>query len=316
MATTTTMSQHLAPGFREIVGTNLGGRESVYSTLLNMKSTERNYEDILNASGLPMATEKPELQPIQRYDPLEGSTKRVNMTVYAIGCEFSEEVWEDDLYKGNGSAIRDAGSGLADSLAELVEIQAHRFFNSEAFLTSAVPAFLRPLPDNVSTISLFSKVGHNPIAGGEAAAQTNQPTTDVDLTITSYRAGLVQFRRWRNDRNMRIPGFTSPQTLLVAPEGEYDAQEIVNSASRPDQSNPNVANVTKGKTAVKVSPYCDDTDAWFLLGAKHFLDFYWRWRPRMDSFDDRSSRAAVMVSYLRFGMIAKHWLGTYASSGG
>lgn len=315
MANTLGFSNHLAPGLREIVGTNLGGREMHYSAVMRVQTSVRNYEDWLAAAGMPMAAEKPELQPIPAFDPLEGSTKRQSHTTYGIGLELSEEVWEDDLYTGKGSALRDAANSLADSLAEVVEIEAHRMYNAEAFLTSAVPSFLRVLPDNVSTIALYSKAGHNPVAGGEVAAQTNQPGTDVDLTVTSFRAGLIAFRRWRDDRNKRIPGYTDARMLVVPPEMEYDAKEVVNSISRPDQPNPNVANVTKGAVSIHVDPYLDDTDAWFLIGGKHFLTFVWRWRPRMDNFDDRRARGAVFLAYQRFSKIAVHWIGTYASPG-
>lgn len=313
-ANTASFSNHLAPGIKEIVGTGLGGRESWYSRVCKVITSERNYEDYLAAAGLPMASEKAELQPIQSYDALEGSTKRMSHTVYGIGFEVSEEAWEDDLYKGKGSAIREAAGSLPDSLAEVVEIEAHRMFNSEAFLTSAVPDFLRPLPDNASTIALYSAVGHNPVTGGEVTAQTNQPAVAVDLTVTSYRAGRIAFKRWRDDRNKRIPAYTTPAKLIIPVELEYDAKEIINSTMRPDTAN-NVENVTKGGIEIVCDPYLDDTDAWFLQGAKHFVNFVWRWRPRMDNFDDRRSRGAVFLAYERFSKIATHWLGSYASPG-
>ncbi len=313
MAVTTSFAQHLAPGLREIVGTNLGGRVSFYSQVCDVETTSRNYEDYLAAAGLPIASDKPELNPIQSYDPLEGGTMRVTPSVTAIGFEVSEEAWEDDLYQGRGSALRDAANSLADSLAEVVEIQAHRLVNAEAFLTSAVPTFLRVLPDNLSTISLFN-TAHNPVAGGEAAAQANRPSTDVDLTLTSYRAGLTQFRKWRTDRNLRVPAYTKPRALLVSPDLEYDALEIVKSFNRPDTAN-RVENQSQNATSVIVDDYIDDADQWIILGQRHFLKFLWRWRPRMDSFDDRRARAAIHVAYQRFTRAAIHWLGVYGSPG-
>src|SRR5512139_1214952 len=255
MASTQGFASHLAPGIREVVGTNLMGRESYYSRLLKVETSARNYEGWLAASGLPAAPEKPELQAIQSYDPLEGGTKRLSHTVYAIGFEVSEEAWEDDLYAGKGSALRDAATGLADSLAEVAEIQGARFFNSEAWATATVATFARTLPDNSSTVGVYN-TAHGVIAGGEAGTQSNRPSTDVDLTVTSYRAGLTQFRKWKNDRNMRIPGFTEPAMLVVAPDSEWDAREILQSANRPDTAN-NVENVTKGATGLTVHPYMD-----------------------------------------------------------
>lgn len=313
MASTGQFSEHLAPGLREIVGTRLGGRESFYTRLLKVESSERNYEDYLAGAGMPIAVEKPEGQAIQTFDPLEGNKKRINHTVYGLGLEISEEAFDDDLYKGQGSALTAAGNGLADSLAEVAEIQAHRMFNAEAFLTTGVPGFLQPLPDASSSISIYS-TGHGPVAGGESGTQSNRPSTNVDLTVTSYRTGLTQFKRYKTDRNLRIPGVSFPNRLVVPPELEWDAKEIVGSSMRPDTAN-EVENVTRGMTEVIVDPYIDDTDAWFMLAPEHKLVFLWRKRPRMDSFDDRRTRSAIMLGYERFSLGAIHWLGTYGSPG-
>ena len=313
MAATGSFSEHLAPGLREIVGTNLGGREVHYSVLARVETSERNYEDFLAAAGLPIAVAKGEGAPIQAFDPLEGGTMRLSHTVYGIGVEISEEAWEDDLYAGKGSALREAGNSLADSMAEVVELQFHRMFGSEAFLTSAVPTHMRTLPDNAATVSIYN-TAHSAVSGGEAAAQSNKPTTNVDLTVTSYRAGLTQFRKWRDDRNKRIPGYTKPARLIVSEDLEWDALEILGSANRPDTAN-RVENVSKGRTSLHVDPYIDDTDAWFIQGQKHHKTFLWRWRPRMDSFDDRRSRIAIFLAYQRFSTGCPTWRGMYASPG-
>lgn len=313
MASTGQFAEHLAPGLREIVGTRLGGRESYYSRLLKVETSSRNYEDYLAAAGLPIAIEKPEGQPITVFDPLEGLKKRISHTSYGIGCEFTEEAMDDDLYKSSGSALTAAGNGLGDSMAEVVEIQAHRFFNAEAFLTSAVPDFLRPLPDYLSTVSVYN-TAHGPVAGGESGTQSNRPATDVDFTVTSFRTALAQFKRYRTDRNLRIPGVSFPNRLVVPPEVEYDAREILQSTNRPDTANL-VENVTRGAVQIIVDPYLDDTDAWFLLAPEHNLVFLWRKRPQMDSFDDRWTRTAVMLMWQRFSMAAVHWIGTYGSRG-
>lgn len=313
MATTGQFSEHLAPGLREIVGTRLGGRETIYSQLDNVETSARNFEDYLAGAGLPIATLKEEGDDIVAFDPLEGNKLRISHEVYGIGFEISEEADDDDLYKASGSALTEAGNGLADSLAEVVEIQGNRFFNTEAFATSAVVNFMRTLPDNASTISVFN-TAHNPVAGGESGTQSNRSSTDADLTVTSFRTALIQFKRYKNDRNLRVPAVSFPNRMVVPPDLEFDAQEILGNPTRPDSAN-QIANVTRGKVTLIVNPYMDDTDMWILLAPKHWLTFLWRKRPQMDSFDDRRSRTAVFLGWERFGKAAVHWLGTYGSTG-
>ena len=302
---TGSFSEHLAPGLRAIIGTNLKGRESFYSKFYNIMSSNRNYEDDLAAAGLPIAAAKPQGQPIVAYDPLEGDTKRVTFETWGIGFEVTEEAWDDDLYSAKGSALRAAANGIADSLAERVEVEAHRPLNAEGFDGSTYTV----LPDSSG---LFA-TSHVPVTGGEAAAQNNRPTA-VDLSVSSYRVGLTEFRKWTDDRGLRIPGYTSPARLIVSPDLEWDAREIIQSSNRPDTANL-VENVTKGKTSVEVTPYITDTDQWIIQGTKHFMNFFWRWRPRLDNFDDRRSRVAIFMGYERFQEHPTHWLGMYGSPG-
>lgn len=311
---TSGFANHMAPGLRAIIGTNLGGREAYYSELYNVENTQRNYEDYLAGVGLPIASLKPQGANIVSHDPLEGLTKRLTPVVYAIGMEVSAEAWDDDLYSNKGSAIRDGANGIADSLAERVEIEAHKPWTAEGFLTSAALWPVLPEP-NSTTVSFFSTT-HAPITGAQGVTQANKPTTDVDISITSYRAGLTQFRKYKNDQGLRIPGIAQPTKLIVTPDDEYIALEIVNSPDRPDTAN-RAINVTKGRTRVVCDPYLsDEVDSWFLQSAKHFAFFLWRWRPMLDSFDDRRARVAVHVGLVRFSNAPVHWLGNYGSSGG
>lgn len=305
-ATTAAFSEILAPGLRGIVGTDLKSRMTFYSQFCNVETSNRNYEDILAAAGLPIAPQKTETGAIQSINPLEGNKKRIDFEEWGIGFEVSQTAWEDDLYAGAGSPLRDAATGLSSSLAERVEIEAHRpFMEGFAGTTFAV------LPSD--TTSLFN-TAHAPVSGGEAANQANTPTTQVDLSVTSYRAGLTTFENYVNDRGLRIPDYTMPNLLIVAPAERWNALEITGSTNRPDTAN-RVENVTRGLTNVMVTPYITDDDSWFLQGSKHFFNFYWRSRPRMDNFDDRRRRIAVFVAWERFRMQPVHWLGMYGSQG-
>src|SRR5262245_38547897 len=97
--TTGQVPNHLLPGIREIIGTDLEGREMYYSHLYNVGTSDRNFEDFLAATGLPTAVEKPQGADIQSFNVLEGLTKRLSPVVWAIGAEVTMEAWDDDLYK-------------------------------------------------------------------------------------------------------------------------------------------------------------------------------------------------------------------------
>lgn len=318
-ASTAGFAEELKPGLREIIGTSFDGRESYYTSLMSVETTDRNYEEYLAATGLPVAVDKAELAPIQSFDPKEGSKVTVTPSVSGIGFEVSEEAWEDDLYQGRGSAIRAAGSGLADSLIEKVELEAHSLYSSDAF-----DGTITVLPNSQALYA----TAHTPVTGAMGPNQSNRAATDAALTMTSYRAMLTQFRKYKNDQGLRIPGFTRPEKLVVGPDLEWVAMEIVGNPWRINDeydytdatqegtvAKSDVANVSKGKTSVMVDPYITSATEWYGIAPKNWLKFLWRWRPRMDAFDDRRARAAIFVGYQRFAVAAVHWLGTYASEG-
>lgn len=303
---TSGFANHLAPGLRAILGTDFKGRQAFYSNYYEVETTKRNYEDYLAGTGLPIATEKPQGVNIQSFDPLEGTTKRLTPKVYAIGMEVSEEAWDDDLYASSGSAIRAGANGMSDSIVERVELEGHRPWTAEGFTTT-----WSVLPDSTA----FIATAHAPITGGAGPSQANRPSADVDLTVTSYRAALTTFRKYKDDQGKRIPGFTTPSLLIVPPDLEFDAKEILRSGYRPDTANM-VDNVTKNETGLLVDPYLsDDADAWYIKGSKHYAKFLWRKRPVMDAFDDRRARVSVFVTLCRFSNAPLHWLGWYGTTG-
>lgn len=305
--TSSMAASHQQPGIREIIGTRLGGRESHYTRMYRVETTRRAYEDFLYGTGLPMAVNKPEGVDIQTFNPIEGLTKRLTPTATALGMEISEEAWDDDLYAGKGSAIREGAEGLADGLAERAEIDAHRPFNTEGFDGTTFTV----LPDN----SGFFATTHNPIAGGQGIAQSNRPATNADLNVTSLQTGLTAFRRYRDDQGKRIPSASRPVRIEYPPELEFVVPELLKSSNRPDTAN-RVVNALQGRLQDNgPNPYLDDTDSWFLRAEKVHTIFLWRWRPRMDSFDDRRARTAIHVAYQRYSFGPVGWLGWYGSPG-
>lgn len=303
--TTGSFAKHLDPGYRAVIGTELKGAMSFYTRFSNMRNSERNFEDVFYAAGLPIAPRKFEADNITAVDALEGNDKRVTFEEWGIGVEISQVVWEDDLFAGKGSALRDSAKGIADSLRERVEVEAHRPVNAEGFDGTTFTV----LPD---ASGLFA-TSHVPVAGGEAAAQANRPSTDVDLSITSARDAHITAMKYVNDRGMRIPGFTNFTRLIIPPDLKFIAEEIFKSTNRPDTTNL-VENVTPDME-IMVSPYITDTDQWIMQSAKHGMDFWWRSRPRFDSFDDRRKRVAVMVGWERFKVQPLTWLGMFGSTG-
>ncbi len=303
--TTGSFAKHLDPGMRAVIKSTLEGRRTYYSRLYNIKKESTNFVDEFAAAGLPIAPRKFEADNITSIDALEGDSKRVTFEEWAIGVEVSQVAHEDDLFKGRGSALSNSGEDIGMSLAERVEVEAHRPFNAEGFDGTTFTV----LPDDSG---LFA-TSHVPVVGGEAAAQANRPSTDVDLSVTSSRDAEIAVMKYVNDRGIRIPGFTELVRLVIPPDLKHAAKEIHRSHFRPDVAN-QVDNVTMDVEIIP-DPYITDTDQWIYQATRHMMNFYWRSRPRFDSFDDRRKRVAVMVGWQRFKVQPMHWLGVFGSTG-
>ena len=76
----------------------------------------------------------------------------------------------------------------------------------------------------------------------------------------------------------------------------------------------NEINVLAGELTPFISHYLEDPLDWFILGDRHFVDFFWRVRPVFRSFDDQTTLAAKFSAAMRLGVKATEWLGVYGST--
>lgn len=298
MAMTGGFARHLAPGYRDIVGTTFKSWEAYYSRICKVESTTRNYEEYFHATTLPIAVSKGESTPISFFDPLEGSKLTVTPGEYAMGMQVSRRLWDDDLYKAK-SAIRQSASSLAKSFAELTEIIGHAPLNDGFTSYGTV--------DGAAT--LFATT-HPRLDGG--GNQANTPTVAAALSLTSYRAGRNQFMKWTDDRGKRLRSM--PKVLITGIDLGDRARIMLGTPNEPGSAN-NDINVLKGTVAVIQSPYITSSTAWYLLGPEHWIKFLWRSRPELDAYDDKDTKGAKFTIWGRLAVTAVHWHDAWGTTG-
>ena len=97
-AKTSGFSALLAPGLRKVYFDEYKRRPSEYTTMFNILTSERAYEDDYELSMLGGAfPAKPEGTSIEFVDPLTGNTNRYTHTTFGLGFRITEEMFEDDL---------------------------------------------------------------------------------------------------------------------------------------------------------------------------------------------------------------------------
>lgn len=236
-------------------------------------------------------------------DPINGTTITFSPIRWGNGYSVSQEMLDHDQY----DEIRKLEMDLQISGDYHLEVEGHRLLNG-GFATTNSNGFRATGFDG---LALFS-TAHTRLDGG--ATQANRPATDVDLGWTALANAKQQFQLWLDHRGRNIT--SRPQLLIVHPNEELTAEELLGSTGKPGTAN-NEINALKGAVSVLVSPYLTDTDAWFLKG--DLADSIWMWdvAPRTttipyDEITEVMSRKRIQG--FCHGFLT--WQGWYGTSGG
>jgi len=307
--------QLLAPGARKsfVEYRDLKERKAQYGVWMNVESSDKAYEDVIHFAGLPPAQLKPENTPIVYNDLIQGGSKRyVNLT-YALGARWSLELEQDDLY----GVIKDTNKALARS----------HMFTKEYTATNVLNlGFSTTLTDD--GVSLFNN--QHPLLGGTAATNVlpgasnvisasgtypNAPATGMDLSFTALQYMVNLFERMPDAQG--IPVAVAPKTLLVPPELQFIAIELLGSAGKPYTADNEVNSILGQNLQYHIINYLTSPSAWFVVGPKdeHRLRFFNRMEADFDMDDDFDTKAIKVSCIERYSAGADSWIGTFGSNG-
>lgn len=238
-------------GLKEIYWTYYKELPSIAGEIFNEYRSDKNYEELLSMVGFGKSPVEGELETVTLQDPMEGYKARFTHLKYGLGYQISQELVDDDMY----NQIKEFPSALARSSRATMEAVAADVFNLG--FSGGVA-----LPDGQQ---LFS-ASHVIKRGGTFR---NRPATDADLSFTSLRQGLIDLRKIHDDADLPYMG-SEEITLLVPPEDEFNAAEIIKSVDRPDTANRAVSALQKQRRwNLKVWDYLSvGAGVWFILYPK------------------------------------------------
>lgn len=274
-----------------------------YTAYVNVRSTQKATVTDYKMSDFPALQLKGEGENITYGDPLFGPTKAYTPVRFALGYKITQEMIDHELY---GQAER-LERGLMKSANDLFETKSVLLLNN-AFGTTNADGFSSTGFDGLQLCS----TAHTRLDGG--ATQRNRPSTDVDLSVTGLQNALVDFDNLKDDRGR--PSMIRPRLLLISPEDRFTATELVKSEYKPGTANNEINALRDAGLSFKICHYKSDTDAWFLQGDVHDLNFIWDVKPRQgmeEDFDAELIKRKVVT-----GFIVGHgeWRGFWGTSGG
>lgn len=287
----------LEPKLRNIWNQSWPPRPLEYPRFTNVTSSRKAQETDFKMTGLGSMVNKAEGTDVSYGDPIPGGTKVYTHTANALGYKITQEMQRHELY----GQIAKLETSLMRSAVDRQETDAASILNN-GFSTS--------FAGFVSSEALFS-TSHARLDGG--TAQSNRPSTDISLGVTALQNGLIQFHLMLDDRGR--PFLSVPRLLIIHPNDLMTARELLGSDYKPGTANNEINALREDNLQYMVSHYVTDTNAWFLLGDNHDLNFIWDLRPQVDMDEDFDSKDIKRTLVQAYSEGYGEWRGSYGSSG-
>lgn len=272
-----------------------------YEQLFNVKDMRSSIAQSTQVSSLQPAGSVGEAEQIPLQKIYQGYDKTYTAVKYGIMLASSQELIDDLEFDVLGANPR----RLTRAFMSTVEITSANVFNT---------AFSTVGPDG----KVLCATDHPLLAPG-AGTSSNKLAVAADLSMTSLKAMVTLMRGQKDTAGNKI--MINPRQLLVHPDNEFTAYELLKSTMLVDSSNANVNAVNSVGSQYKIEPivwdYLSDSDAFFLLGDKmdHMLCFYWRKRPELSTDEDFKTEVALTKMVGRFAVGYSDWRGVCGTDG-
>jgi len=274
---------------------------TTYDKVFNMKEMSTSIAQSTQISALKSAGQVNEGAQIPMQQIVQGFKQTYQAVKYGILLGITQEMLDDDPY----DVMSDNPRRLSRAFNEAIETSAWSVFNG-GFANTGLDG-----------VPLFS-AAHPALQSG-VADQSNLLGTAADLSTTSVKALFTLLRRTRDTAGNRIQ--IKPKHLIVSPEDEFLATEILASAMLPLDGNESVNAINSVNSLYGVQPmvvdYLTSNDAYFVTGDKvdHKLCFYFRKRPELETDYEFKTQIALMLMTGRWDAGYSDWRGVVASAG-
>lgn len=298
LITTGSHPKALWPGVYSWFGAKYAEHPQQYSRLFEMKSSSKNYEEIVEQTGFGLAPVKPEGSSVAYDSHAQGSISRGTNVAYALGYIVTREELADNLYE----AVSMARSGqLAFSMAQTRENVGANIYN-RAFNSSFVGG------DGKELIA-----SNHPSLAGD---QSNIISTAADLSESSLEDLTINILDAKNSKGLQIS--LQPKSLIIPTALVYEARRILRSPLRVGTAD-NDLNALSNLSVIPeiiVNNYFTDNNAWFIrTNCPDSLCWFDREAIEFTKDEDFDTDNAKAKAYMRFIPFWGDWRGIYGSAG-
>ncbi|MBU2249368.1 MAG: Mu-like prophage major head subunit gpT family protein [Gammaproteobacteria bacterium] len=248
-----------------------------------VKQSERAYEKFSGITGLGLVPQNDDAEDLPVDAPIQGFDYTVTPKTYRLSINITQQMREDNQFP----EVVDMQSSLGASATKTINYWAARAFNN-GFTTAGdwLCSDGMYLFDSARKSVDYSQCWSNLETGA--------------LSVATLAAARVNLLKRRDGRGL-ITGGIMPEKLLIPPDLEQKAWELLNSSKKPEGAQ-NEANWLAGKFGIMVSPYLTSTTAWFVLGPRdgnYGLTWLWRKKPTPSSFK-QGNNDDIFTQKIRF----------------
>jgi len=300
MAVITTGSHPKAlwPGVYAWFGAKYDEHPQQYTKLFDIKSSNKNYEELVEQTGFGLAPVKAEGSSTAYDSHAQGVTSRGTNKAYSLGYIVTREEKADNLYT---EVSMQRAASLAFSMAQTRENVGANVYN-RAFNSTYAGGDGKEL----------CATDHGSLSGN----QSNELATAADLSEASLEDLTINIMDAVNSKGLKIS--LQPKSLIVPTALIYDAQRILESTLRVDSAN-NDINALRSMSVIPevvVNNYLTDSDAWFIrTNAPSGLCWFDREPVQFTKDEDFDTDNAKAKAYMRFVPFWGDWRGVYGSPG-
>lgn len=288
--------RHLFPGLYAIIFDSYREKPLQYTQLFKVEKSDAAFEEMRTVAGLGLYVRTPENIEFAMDRFYDGYPKRFQHEDWSLGIGFSYQFLRDIKTRIARERSQDLGRSCRSTQEETIASMLNLGYDAGTLGPDGVPLF---------------STAHPNIRGG---TQSNIISPVSTLSVTSYRLMLTKFRRFFDDTGVRRINL-DPQWLVVPPELEYQAKEIVKSMGRPDTAN-RADNVTRNATEVFVYDYLSSTRNFEMSAMKdqQNLTVFNRDMFRVREVEDEKSRVMYVVGDYAQSYGWPHWMGWVGSN--
>ena len=300
MAVITTGSHPKAlwPGVYAWFGAKYAEHPQQYTKLFDIKSSSKNYEEMVEQTGFGLAPVKAEGSSTAYDSHAQGVTARGTNVAYSLGYIVTREEKADNLYT---EVSMQRAASLAFSMAQTRENVGANVYN-RAFNSSYTGGDSKEL----------CATDHPSLAGD----QSNELATAADLSEASLEDLTINIMDAKNSKGLKIS--LQPKSLIVPTALVYDAQRILESTLQSGTAN-NDINALRSMSVIPeviVNNYLTDSDAWFIrTNCPSSLCWFDREPVQFSKDEDFDTDNAKAKAYMRFIPFWGDWRGLYGTPG-